>query len=66
VAVTGGPFLDPTSGIVTDASGKDVVDPAYNGFAMKGGDYTNGRHKVTVTGKDDRGGSTYALSNAGA
>ena len=39
VAVTGGPFLDPTSGIVTDAAGTDVVDPAYTGFAMTTGDY---------------------------
>ena len=64
VAVTGGPFLDPTSGVVTDAAGKDVVDPDHTGFAMKDGDYTNGREKVAVTGKDDRGGSTYALSPA--
>jgi hypothetical protein len=62
VAVEGGPFLDPTSGVVTDAAGKDVVDPAYNGFRMKAGDYDNGRYKIAVVGKDDRGGSRYAMS----
>lgn len=62
VSVKGGPFLDPTSGVVTDAAGKDVVDPAYNGFQGKGGDYENARHKVAVVGKDDRGGSCYAMT----
>ena len=62
VAVKGGPFLDPTSGIVTDAAGTDVVDPAYTGFAMKSGDYENGEFKIAVVGKDDRGGSTYAMT----
>ena len=62
VAVKGGPFLDPTSGVVTDAAGTGVVDPAYTGFAMKTGDYENGKYKIAVVGKDDRGGSTYAMS----
>ena len=62
VAVKGGPFLDPTSGIVTDAAGADVVDPAYTGFAMTTGDYENGEYKIAVVGKDARGGSTYAMS----
>ena len=62
VSVKGGPFLDPTSGVVTDAAGKDVVDPGFTGFEMKGGDYTNGRHRIAVAGKDDRGGSRYAMS----
>lgn len=62
VAVKSGPFLDPTSGIVTDAAGTDVVDPAYKGFAMTTGDYENGEYKIAVVGKDDRGGSRYAMS----
>jgi hypothetical protein len=53
---------NPTSRVVTDAAGTDVVDPAYTGFAMKTGDYESGEYKIAVVGKDDRGDSTYAMS----
>jgi hypothetical protein len=34
----------------------------YTGFAMTTGDYENGEYKIAVVGKDDRGGSRYAMS----
>jgi hypothetical protein len=62
VAVTGGPMLDPTSGVVTDAAGKDVVDTDYQDFEPTRDGYENREYKVAVVGKDDRGGSLYAMS----
>ena len=64
VAVKSGPFLDPTSGIVTDAAGTDVVDPAYKGFAMTTGDYENGEYKFRGRRQGRPGGSRYAMSRS--
>ena len=64
VAVEGGPYLDPTSGVETDANGAGVVDPVLRDFAaMSGGikGYEKGGTRVMHVGTGPTGG-LYELS----